>query len=313
MPWKIRKPAAADVAPEWLQPYCKKFLHTLADQGYAHVTMRTYDGAAALFCQEVARRGLRKDELVGQTLSKAYAAALNAMHPNKYNQKRYCLERFIDALVEAGVAERPKPPKKVPTALERLRTEYEAYLREQRGLTESSIYQSVRFLDRFMTFRFGATLGDLNDITPADFVKFLREVMGRKTPYRDKTPPTHLRSLFRYLFWSGKMKRDLATSLPRVATGRASHLSRSLKPEEIERLIDAVWAPDAVGRRNYAMLMVLARLGLRAPEVIAIQLDDIDWRAGTILIRGKGKRHDRMPLPEDAGTSVDRPTAHKIL
>jgi integrase/recombinase XerD len=304
MPWKIRKPAAADVAPEWLQPYCKKFLHTLADQGYAHVTMRTYDGAAALFCQEVARRGLRKDELVGQTLSKAYAAALNAMHPNKYNQKRYCLERFIDALVEAGVAERPKPPKKVPTALERLRTEYEAYLREQRGLTESSIYQSVRFLDRFMTFRFGATLGDLNDITPADFVKFLREVMGRKTPYRDKTPPTHLRSLFRYLFWSGKMKRDLATSLPRVATGRASHLSRSLKPEEIERLIDAVWAPDAVGRRNYAMLMVLARLGLRAPEVIAIQLDDIDWRAGTILIRGKGKRHDRMPLPEDAGKAI---------
>jgi hypothetical protein len=130
------------------------------------------------------------------------------------------------------------------------------------------------------------------------------EVMGRKTPYRDKTPPTHLRSLFRYLFWSGKTKRDLASSLPRVATGRASHLSRSLKREEIERLIDAVWAPDAVGRRNYAMLMVLARLGLRAPEVIAIQLDDIDWRAGTILIRGKGKRHDRMPLPEDAGKAI---------
>jgi len=82
-----------------------------------------------------------------------------------------------------------------------------------------------------------------------------------------------------------------------VATGRASHLPRSLKPEEIERLIDAVWAPDAIGRRNYAMLMILARLGLRALEVIAIQLDDIDWRASTILIRGKGKRHDRMPCP----------------
>ncbi|RZI38287.1 integrase, partial [Herbaspirillum sp. HC18] len=88
------------------------------------------------------------------------------------------------------------------------------------------------------------------------------------------------------------------------ATGRASHLPRSLKPEEIERLIDAVWAPDAVDRRNYAMLMILARLGLRAPEVIAIQRDDIDWRSGTILIRGKGKRHDRMPLPEDAGKAI---------
>jgi integrase/recombinase XerD len=304
MPWKIKNPAAADIAPDWLQPYCERFMQQLADQGYTTATVRTYDGAAALFCQEVTRRGLRKGELVGRRLSKTHAAALKAMHPNKYNQKRYCLERFIDALVEAGVAERPKPPKKAPTAVERLRTEYEAYLREQRGLTEATIYHCVRFLDRFMTYRFGATLGDLNDITPADIVKFLREVMGRKTPYRDKTPPTHLRSLFRYLFWSGKTKRDLASSLPRVATGRASHLSRSLKPEEIERLIDAVWAPDPIGRRNYAMLMVLARLGLRAPEVIAIQLDDIDWRTGTILIRGKGKRHDRMPLPEDAGKAI---------
>jgi site-specific recombinase XerD len=304
MPWKIKNPAAADIAPDWLQPYCEQFMQQLADQGYTTATVRTYDGAAALFCQEVTRRGLRKGELVGRRLSKTHAAALKAMHPNKYNQKRYCLERFIDALVEAGVAERPKPPKKAPTAVERLRTEYEAYLREQRGLTEATIYHCVRFLDRFMTYRFGATLGDLNDITPADIVKFLREVMGRKTPYRDKTPPTHLRSLFRYLFWSGKTKRDLASSLPRVATGRASHLSRSLKPEEIERLIDAVWAPDPIGRRNYAMLMVLARLGLRAPEVIAIQLDDIDWRTGTILIRGKGKQHDRMPLPEDAGKAI---------
>jgi integrase/recombinase XerD len=304
MPWSIKKPTAADIAPDWLQPYCKQFLQKLADQGYAPATRRTYDGAAALFCQEVARRGLGNGQLVGQTLSKVRASALKGMHPNKHHQKIYCLERFIDALVDAGVAERPEPPKKAPTAIERLRAEYEAYLREQRGLTEATIYHCVRFLERFMTFRFGAKLGDLNDITPADIVKFLREVMGRKTPYRDKTPPTHLRSLFRYLFWSGKTKRDLASSLPRVATGRASHLSRSLKPEEIERLIDAVWAPDAVGRRNYAMLMVLARLGLRASEVIAIQLDDLDWRAGTILIRGKGKRHDRMPLPEDAGKAI---------
>ena len=147
------------------------------------------------------------------------------MHPNKYHQKKYCIERFIDVLVEAGVAQRPNHREKAPTALERLRAEYETYLREQRGLTKATIYHCVRFLERFMTFRFGTNLGDLNDITPADIVAFLREVMGRKTPYRDKTPPTHLRSLFRFLFWSGKTKRDLASSLPRVASGRASHLS----------------------------------------------------------------------------------------
>jgi integrase/recombinase XerD len=69
-------------------------------------------------------------------------------------------------------------------------------------------------------------------------------------------------------------------------------------------LVAAVGSDDPLGRRNYAMLLLVARLGLRAPEVTAIQLDDIDWRAGTILIRGKGKRHDCMPLPEDVGEAI---------
>jgi len=304
MPWKVKMPTAAEIAPDWLRPYCKQFMQKLADQGYAPATMRTYEAAARLLCQEIARRELRKGELVGAMLSKAHTAALKAMHPSKYNQKRYCLERFIDALVGSGVAERPKAPKKVLTAIERLAAEYENYLHHQRGLTEATIYHCIRFLYRFMTFRFGERLGDLGDITPDDVTRFVREVLARKSPYRDRTPPTHLRNLFRFLFWSGRTKRDLASCLPRVAMGRASQLSRSLRPEDIERLIDAVWSPDAVGRRNYAMLMILARLGLRGTEVIAIELDDIDWRAGTILIRGKGRRQDRMPLPEDAGQAI---------
>lgn len=304
MPWSVKKPTAAEIAPDWLQPYCKQFMQELAEQGYARCTMRMYDRAAAIFCSEVARRGLRSDQLAGATFTRVRAGALRKMHPNKYDERRYCLDRFISALVDAGAAWRPKPPQKAPSAFEQLRAEYDAYLREQRGLTDATIYHCIRFLHRFMTFRFGERLGNLDDIRPDDIVRFLHEVMGRTNSYRDKTPPTHLRNLFRFLFWSGKTKRDLASSLPRVAARRASHLSRSVQPDEIERLLDAAWAPDAVGRRNYAMLMLLARLGLRAPEVIAIQLDDIDWRAGTVLIRGKGKRHDRMPLPEDAGQAI---------
>jgi hypothetical protein len=91
MPWKTRNPAAADTAPEWLQPYCKQFIQRLADQGYTTATVRTYDGVVSLFCEEVARRGLRKGQLVGRTLSKAHAATLKAMHRNNYNQKIYCL------------------------------------------------------------------------------------------------------------------------------------------------------------------------------------------------------------------------------
>lgn len=304
MPWIVKKLTAIEIAPTWLRPYCKPFRENLVNQGYAPATMRTYDTAARLLCEEIVRRGLSKGPLAGRVLLEVEAAALKAIHPNKHTYTKYCLTRLIDTLVEAGAAERPKASKKAPTALDCLVAEYKAYLREQRGLTEATIYHCVRFLHRFMAFRFGDGLGDISAITATDVARFLHEIMSRKSPYRDRTPPTHLRNLFRFLFWSGKTKRDLASSLPRVAIGRTSHLPRSLRPEEIERLIDAAWSADAVGRRNYAMLMLLARLGLRATEVIAIELDDIDWRAGTILVRGKGKQHDRMPLPADAGQAI---------
>jgi integrase/recombinase XerD len=120
MPWSTRKPSATEIAPDWLKPHSKEFQQKLNDQGYARATMRTYEGSARFLCEEVARRGLRKGELVGRTLSSLHAAALKEMHANKYNQKRYCLERFIDALVDAGVAERPKVKAKAPTPLDRL-------------------------------------------------------------------------------------------------------------------------------------------------------------------------------------------------
>ena len=304
MPWSTKKPAASEIAPDWLKPHCKQFLQALTDKGYANVTIRTYDRAAALFCHEVSRLGLRRGQLTGATLTKVRASALGRMHPTKHDQKKYCLDRFIDALVEAGVAERPAQKKARPSPLDGLRSEYVAYLRDQRGLTEATIYHSVCFLKRFMAFRFGNTLGNMNDITPHDIVEFLRKLRSDGKAPRDKTPPTHLRNLFRFLFWSGKANRDLAASIPRVAQRPKSNLPRHLKPEQVETLLDAVWSADPAGRRNYAMLMVLARLGLRAPEAIAIQLGDIDWRSGTILIRGKGKRHDRMPLPGDVGKAI---------
>lgn len=300
-----RRSITETVPPDWGEPHRQRFLSSLAGQGYSRGTLRTYGDAASAFCSEVLRRRLRPDQLCGRALVKARAAALNRLRANKPVYKRYCLDRFIDALVEAGAAKRPEPRRRAPTALARLRSEFETYMREQRGLAEKTIYASLSFYDRFMAFRFGTKLGRLDDITPADIIAFLRDLRGRNATFRDKTPPTHLRCLFRFLFWSGKTKRDLASSLPRMASPKTSLLPRSLLPEEIERLIEATRSTtDVVGRRNYAMLLLLARLGLRAPEVIAIELDDIDWRSGTILIRGKGKRHDRMPLPEDAGRAI---------
>jgi len=298
-----QNPGAATSA-EWLQRHRRRFLQGLSDQGYARDTLRSYDRAIVHFCAAVEKRGLGDGDLEAKQIVRLRSAVLDDVRPSVRTNAKFCLDRFIGQLVEAGAAQLPEARPKALTRLERLRAEYEAYLRDQRGLSDSTIYACLHFMDRFMTFRFGATLGNLDDITPRDVVDFLRKIIGGDKPYRDKTPPSHLRNLFRFLFWSGKTKRDLANTIPRVAQPPQSHLPRHLKPEAVEQLIDAVWSGDPVGRRNYAMMLLIARLGLRPPEAVAVQLDDIDWRAGTILIRGKGKRHDRMPLPDDSGKAI---------
>jgi site-specific recombinase XerD len=200
-----------------------------------------------------------------------------------------------------------------------LRRDYETYLRRQRGLSERSIFHSWRIADRFLEFRFGETAGDLSRVTSADIVSFLQALTTRTPPLRDKTLSSHLRNFFRYLFKAGKTNANLALGIPSVAQRYGTRLPRHLTTEQVEIVVKAVRTDTAIGRRNYAMVLLLARLGLRAPEAIAMQLDDIDWRSGEIIVRGKGNRHDRVPLPPDVGEALadyirsDRKTASRAL
>ncbi len=185
-----------------------------------------------------------------------------------------------------------------------LKQEYETYLCRQRGLSERTIFHSWRIADRFLEFRFGGEAGDLSRITSADIVGFLQRVTTRTPPLRDKTLSSHLRNFFRYLFKAGKTTANLALGIPSVAQRYGARLPRHLTTEQVDILVRAVRTDTTRGRRDYAMMLLLARLGLRAPEVIAMQLDDIDWRSGEIIVRGKGNRHDRVPLPPDVGEAL---------
>jgi len=115
---------------------------------------------------------------------------------------------------------------------------------------------------------------------------------------------TALRSFFRFLFRHGEIERDLAGGVPTVPAWRHAELPRYLEGDDVERVVQACNRSTSVGRRDYASLLLLARLGLRASEVIALELDDIDWRAGVLTVRGKGRYHDRLPLPHDVGEAI---------
>lgn len=185
-----------------------------------------------------------------------------------------------------------------------LRHDYEDYLRRQRGLSERTIGHCWRFADRFLVFRFGQGEVELAAITPADIVAFLQKLTSREAPFRDKTPPTHLRNFFQYLFKRGLTPTNLALCVPSVAQRYGARLPRHLSQEQVEAVLKAVRDDARFGRRNHAMVLLLARLGLRAPEVVAIQLEDLDWRAGELLVRGKGQNHDRVPIPPDVGEAL---------
>jgi site-specific recombinase XerD len=124
---------------------------------------------------------------------------------------------------------------------------------------------------------------------------------------------TALRAMFRFLFQAGELAVDLSVAVPTVPDWRLATLPRSLAPEHVERLLAACDRQTATGRRDRALLLLLARLGLRAGEVVALELDDLHWRRGEITIRGKkGLRHERFPLPADVGDALatyvrDRP------
>jgi hypothetical protein len=220
----------------WPWSHRKTFLERLRAQGYSRWTLRRYESATGSFCAAIEKRGLESDDLDGATTERLQRSVIAAIPGYARSWGRFCVARFIEHLAEAGVAIVRQLPVKRLSGREHLRTEYEAYLRRQRGLADGTVGNSLYYGERFLTFRFGEKMGDLNAITPEDIVAFLCQLKAGANARRCKALPSHLRSLFKFLFWSGKTKRDLAQSLPRVATASAD-LPRYLKSEEIQRLI----------------------------------------------------------------------------
>ncbi len=138
----------------------------------------------------------------------------------------------------------------------------------------------------------------------ADNFRFCPTALPDLSIKRAQLMTTAFRSFFRFLFQKGEIGTNLAASVPGVPDWRQATVPKYLTTEEVRRVLGACNRQTPSGRRDYAILLLLARLGLRAGEVVSLQLDDIDWRAGELLVRGKGLRHDRMPLPDDVGKAL---------
>jgi len=270
---------------------------------YSAATIYDYQRGIRYLWQVINIRGIQVSDLTPDL-----AAEIIKDEPVPISRPQYTVfiaRRFTSYLATRGLAKLPTPPTAPELARVVLRREYGDYLRYQRGLSEATIADCWRFADQFLTFRFGDSDASFDAITPGDVAAFLQKLFSRKAPYRDKTPPTHLRKFFQYLFKRGLTPGNLALCVLSVAQHPYdARLPRYLTPMQVEVVLAAVRAEEPNGRRNHAMILLQARLALRAQEVVAIQLDDIDWRAGELIVRGKGKNNDRVPIPPEVGEAL---------
>ena len=188
--------------------------------------------------------------------------------------------------------------------LHRLQRDYEQYLMSERGLARATVANNGEYFLRFMTEHAAADPLSLRHLDAATIATFVRRHAPTISPGRAKIMVTALRSIFRFFLQRGLIDRDLAACVPTVPNWRLASIPKFLTPDEIERLLHTCDQTTPVGRRNRAILLLLARLGLRAGEVVTLELADLHWRSGEITVRGKGLRHDRLPLPSDVGEAL---------
>lgn len=181
---------------------------------------------------------------------------------------------------------------------------YRSYLLRERGLSSATVDCYERRARRFLADRAGGDGLGLDRLTAAEVIDFL----ARECPLRGTGEAQLLvavmRSLLRYLYATGLIAAPLEWAVPAVANLKGRSLPRSLEPAVVTALLASCDRRRTIGRRNYAILLLLARLGLRASEVAQACLDDINWRAGEILVHGKGGRQDILPLPVDVGEAL---------
>lgn len=280
-----------------LARYLEGVWAALVGRGYALLSIVRVARLMAHLSRWLGRRGLAAGDLSTDEIGRFLR------HRRRAGYRVYVSTRGLEPILQhlraVGATPPPVRPVVVPTAVDHVVARYSEYLRRERALSPSTAAFYLRMARTFLP-----PDGDLRSLTAASVTAFvLRESRGFSIAYT-KYKVTALRSLLRYLYVHGDIATNLAAAVPAVAGWRLSSLPRDVPPHVLKQLLEHCNRRTDVGRRARAAVLLMARLGLRVGEVAALRLDDIDWAAGELLIRGKGGYLDRLPLPADVGSAL---------
>jgi integrase/recombinase XerD len=286
-----------------LEAFAAGFAIEVLRQGYTRNSACLQLYLMAHLSRWLASEGLAAQSLRMSDVQRFLAARRAAGHRNHLSSK--AMWPLLTYLREVGVA--AVPPEPVPEGPVELALEhYRHYLTVERGLkcTTARIY--VDAVRTFLCERVSAdgVALDLESLSASDVSAFVVATCRHQACGTAKLTVTALRSLLGFLHVEGLVERSLTGAVPSVAGWRLAGLPQGLEPAQVQSLLTSCDRRTRKGRRDFAILTTLARLGLRAGEAAALQLDDIDWRAGEVVVHGKGNRAERLPLPVDVGEAI---------
>jgi integrase/recombinase XerD len=247
------------------------------------------------------------ESVEGKIAPDVFARVAAARRAAGYSHRRTerALAPLAGYLRRLGVATALRPGLPPATPAEELLERYRVYLVSERGLVAQTVDRCLRTARQFLAAHAGGgeELG-LKWLTSADVGAYVLAECRRSKRGRAKLVITELRSFLRFLHIYGFAESSLVAAVPSLASWRMSGLPKALEPAEVERLLESCDRSRVVGERDFAILTMLVRLGLRRSEVAALRLSDVDWRAGELVVRGKGGMHERLPLPTDVGEAL---------
>ena len=294
-------PAVCNLIAAQVEP----FLAGLKTAGYAANTLCTKRAALRRFIswrQRLKPPGKETDE----TEVAEFLARSSQLGPAHRCLASTALSAFLEHLRCRAVITscEPAAPETTSSALER---RYVDFLRDEKGLAELSLHVYLPLVSNLLSY-LEKQLGTISvrRLDASILRSFLFERARDRSSEYVRLLAISLRSFLRFLYVKGEIRQDLTAAIPTVRKWTQPDVPKKLTPKEVDRVLQAPDRSTATGRRDYAILLLLAKLGLRSSEILSLELVDLRWRTGEVLIRGKGGRQDLLPLPRDVGAAIAR-------
>jgi integrase/recombinase XerD len=285
-----------------LAAYLGSFARWVGEQGYTASSLWYRVHLAACFSQWLGKQRVRLRRVSAEHPGQYLHHRARRVQPGRSDSA--ALRHLMDFLRRQGVIAAEKKPSGRLTQIDQCLNSFERYLSGERALSTATIVNYVPFIRSFLDGRFGKGRVRLGRLCAGDVVRFVQREAPRLHLKRAKLLTSALRSFLQYARYRGHITLDLAAAVPSVANWSMTSIPRAIRADQVRRLLASINRHTAIGRRDYAVLLLLARLGLRSSEVAFLELDDIDWKAGRFSVRGKSGRRTDLPLPTDVGKAL---------